>query len=242
MSRRRLFVPPEALTSHEIVLEDEAHHHLARVLRVTAAEEVTLFDGRGEEADARVVAVERERTRLAILARRSRPLPRGAEIILCQAVIRPEKMDWVVQKATELGVKRLVPTLCERSQGHARERSERWTRIAREAARQCGRADVPAIDDVTSWAEALRVGPAEAQRLVLWEDAAGDSPFGKVARPDVATMVLAVGPEGGLSAREVGTARDAGFLTTGLGPRILRAETAAVVALAIAQHLTGGLG
>lgn len=242
MSLRRLFVPAATLAADDVVVEDEGHHHLARVLRVVRDERVILFDGEGNEAEAHVRAVERTSTRLEVVARRRRPIVRGAALTLCQGLIRPEKMDWVVQKATELGVARIVPTLCERSQGHARGRNERWTRIAREAARQCGRADVPDVEEVVPWSEALRAGPADAQRVVLWEELGEREPLGRVLKALPPAVVLAVGPEGGLGEKEIAGAREAGFVTAGLGPRVLRAETAAIVALALAQQATGGLG
>jgi 16S rRNA (uracil1498-N3)-methyltransferase len=115
-------------------------------------------------------------------------------------------------------------------------------RIAREAARQCGRADVPELEEVLPWAEALRTGPRDAQRVVLWEELGEQEPLARVLKADAPAVVLAVGPEGGLGEREIARARDAGFVTAGLGPRVLRAETAAIVALALAQQATGGLG
>lgn len=242
---RRLFVPKAALAADDIVVEGDGHHHVARVLRATRDEVFCLFDGEGGEADARIVEMDRQRTRFLVEARHTRVLPRGARLTLCQGLIRPDRMDWVVQKATELGVARIVPTICARSQGHARERQERWLRIAQEAARQCWRPDVPSFAEVQPWGamvSAMSDQQPASQRVVLWEEANGSIALGRSLSPDVADIVLAIGPEGGLEIAEVEAARERGFTVASLGPRILRAETAAVVALTLAQAATGGLG
>jgi 16S rRNA (uracil1498-N3)-methyltransferase len=245
MTMRRLFVPKAALAGDDIVVEGEGHHHVARVLRATRDEVFCLFDGEGGEANARIVEMDRQRTRFVVEARHTRALPRGARLTLCQGLIRPDRMDWVVQKATELGVAHIVPTVCARSQGHARERQERWLRIAQEAARQCWRPDVPSFGEVQPWGDVVSAMSEQhpaSQRVVLWEEASGSISLSRALSSDIAEIVLAIGPEGGLERDEVEMARQHGFMVASLGPRILRAETAAVVALTLAQAATGGLG
>jgi 16S rRNA (uracil1498-N3)-methyltransferase len=163
-------------------------------------------------------------------------------ITLWQAVPRGERMDLIVQKATELGVTAIVPVLAGRSVARPpATRAHRWQTIAQEAARQSGRADVPAVAAPRSLAEALaEPAPAGEARFVLWE-AERARPLRRALEGCPAHVALLVGPEGGFSRHEVDLAHARGFLAVGLGPRILRVETAAIVAVALVQAAAGGL-
>jgi 16S rRNA (uracil1498-N3)-methyltransferase len=181
-------------------------------------------------------------TTLALGARRSAQPPE-VKITLLQAVSKGERMDLVVQKATELGVTRIVPVLSARSvpRPGAEGRHKRWRTIAQEAARQCGRADLPAVEVPCPLAQALGEAAAgPGTRLVLWEASSG-APLRRALDGSERAVTLLVGPEGGLAADEVEAAVAAGFRPVGLGPRILRTETAALVAVALVQAALGGL-
>jgi 16S rRNA (uracil1498-N3)-methyltransferase len=238
----RVFVPPDQLRGEAVTLEGERHRYLARVLRLGPGDPLVIFDGAGMEIEARVSETGPRTTTLALGARRSAPAPQVA-ITLLQAVAKGERMDLVVQKATELGVTRIVPVLSARSVARpgAEGRHRRWNTIAQEAARQCGRADVPAVEVPCPLAEALAEASArEATRLVLWEGSSG-APLRRALGGSERAVILLVGPEGGLASDEVEAAGAAGFRPVGLGPRILRTETAALVALALVQAALGGL-
>jgi 16S rRNA (uracil1498-N3)-methyltransferase len=247
MSRRRLFVPPQALSDARVVLTGDAHRHLARVLRARPGDSLTLFDGAGTEVDARVVRVEARQTELHAGARRTVPGGTAAvAITLLVAVPRGERMDVLVQKTTELGVGRIVPIVAGRSVARpaaGTARRPRWEKIAQEAARQCGRADVPRIDDPVPLADAVSAPDLPPRRLALWEAERGLSLASVLASAGdrKVTTALLVGPEGGFAAEEVALAQTAGFVPVGLGPRILRVETAAIVAVALVQAAAGGL-
>ena len=146
MSRTRLYVPAERLAGGRLVLTDDDHQHVARVLRARVGDRLTLFDGAGTEVDAEVVRVGKRDTALALGARRAGSVTASpVAITLLVAVPRGERMDLIVQKTTELGVGRIVPIVTERSVARPDPtRRARWEKIAREAARQCGRADAPA--------------------------------------------------------------------------------------------------
>lgn len=239
---RRLFVPPERLTAQRLILDGGEHRHLGRVLRARPGDQVVVFDGQGHEFDAEVVSVGRDTTELKMGAARD-ALPATVRLTLLQSVARGERMDWIVQKTCELGVTRIVPVLTSRvvaRPGGSPTRRARWEKIAREAARQSGRADVPAVDEPVSFAQALAESDPHDVRLVLWEMARGRA-F-RAALPEIprSTTVL-VGPEGGFSREEIDAAEAAGFVTVTLGPRILRVETAAVVAVTLIQASAGGL-
>jgi 16S rRNA (uracil1498-N3)-methyltransferase len=245
VSARRLFVPPDRLRATPIIVDGDEHHHLARVLRARPGDAITLFDGAGAEVSARIVRIDRDRTELvadpdgpAGLARAAVPIE--TPLTLLTAVPRGGRMDFLVQKCSELGVSRIVPVITARSvaRPEAAKRA-RWEKIAREAARQCGRADVPAVSPPTPLAAALAAPDLPDRRLMLSPEAGGRAL--RALLPDRAATALLVGPEGGLATAEVDAARAAGFQDVSLGSRILRVETAAIVAVALAEEAFGAL-
>jgi 16S rRNA (uracil1498-N3)-methyltransferase len=253
---RRIFVAPDQLRAESAVvtLDGEAHHHLSRVLRARPGDSVVVFDGLGAEWQAEVVTVSGKTTTLRLGERREGVTAAPAvRITLLQALARGEKMDFIIQKTCELGVARVVPVLTGRTVVPARRgappdnlaRQRRWERIAREAARQSGRADVPVIEAPLALAAALAAAPTGDRRFVFWESAAA-RPLRAVlsgqANPAPQAATLLVGPEGGFSDDEIAQVEATGFVAVGLGPRILRVETAAVVAVALLQFAAGGLG
>lgn len=238
----RVFVNPEALRGGRATLDADAHRHLIKVLRLTAGAPIRIFDGRGCEIEARIESVGKASLEVSLGERRRLASP-TCSITLIQSVPRGERMDLIVQKTTELGVAHIVPVLSQRGMAKPPPgRTRRWQSIAEEAARQSGRADVPSIAEPVPLATAL--GPAgtdpDQVRLLLWEDEHQGSLVRALA-PEVKHVALLVGPEGGFAATEVSACRQAGFRPVGLGPRILRTETAAIVAVALAQAAAGGL-
>lgn len=245
MSGRRLYVAPGRLASGEVKLTEAEERYLVRVLRLRPGDGVTVFDGYGVEVDA--VLGGGEPSRLVLGERRTVPLPAGSRITLLQGVAKGERMDVVVQKTTELGIAVIVPVLtarCVPHPGAASQRIERWRRIAAEAARQCGRADVPEIQAPVSLAAALAAAGAEgSSRFALWELEHERSLGRALAAATLpGEVVLLVGPEGGLDPSEAEQAAAGGFELVGLGPRILRTETAAVVAVTLVQAASGAFG
>ncbi len=241
MITRRVHLPPERIGPGRAELTDEARHYLRDVLRLSPGAEVELFDGRG---GAWAATIEPGFAALAVGARRERSAG-GPEISLLFALAKGEKAELVVQKATELGVARLVPWAAERSvlkldAGKGRERAERWRRIAEEAARQCGRAEVPVVEDPTDLPGALAGLPAGHRLLVL--HGAGGAPLAALGLEGAPGVALVVGPEGGLTEGELAACQAAGAVRGSLGPRTLRAETAAIAGLAVLQAVAGDLG
>jgi 16S rRNA (uracil1498-N3)-methyltransferase len=238
--RRRVHLAPERIGQTRAELTDEARHYLRDVLRLAPGAAVELFDGRGGAWEA---IIEPGFAVLTLGARRS-VLSGGLAISLLFALAKGEKNDLVVQKATELGVDRLATWAAERSvvkldaeKGH--ERTERWRRIAEEAARQCGRSDVPVVEAPAALAVALAAVP-KGHRLVVLHGSGG-APLSALGLDEAPGVALVVGPEGGLTERELATCESAGALRGSLGPRTLRAETAAIAGVAVLQAVAGDL-
>jgi len=239
----RLFIEPERLTGESLMVDGPAYKHLVRVLRVQVGDVLGVFDGLGNEIEAEILSIERQSLSLRLGTRRTIHAP-ATRITLLQVLPRADRMELIVQKTTELGVTTIVPVITARASLDANQvvaKLERWRTIAREAARQCGRADVPRIDDPLDLEEVARsVATPGAVRLVLWESENQRSLTRSI--PECCRdIVLLIGPEGGFSPEEVTRVALQGFVSVGLGPRILRTETAAIVAVALCQAATGGL-
>jgi 16S rRNA (uracil1498-N3)-methyltransferase len=235
------FYCPSAATSPGglLALEGDEARHLGRVRRVGVGQVVEVFDGRGFAVRAEVVGLSRDSVTLRAVGP---PLPGrepGVELTLATAVPKGERFDWLVEKATEVGVARLVPVVTARSvvePGGAK--LDRLRRVVVEASKQCGRNRLLAIEPVTPWAEfSGRVGP-DILRLLSHPGGTGLNREPGVHRT-TDRVVIAVGPEGGFTEEEVTSARAAGWVTIGLGPTILRVETAGLVAASLALALLG---
>ncbi|MFH1137934.1 MAG: 16S rRNA (uracil(1498)-N(3))-methyltransferase [Pseudomonadota bacterium] len=247
---RRFFFDPEGVEPGGVVRLSEAEAHHARdVLRLEREDEVILVDGRGGEFPARIVNLDPGRVDLVIVAALRSESEPPLNLTLGLAVLKSDNMDLVVQKGTELGLTRLVPLYTDRSAvrldgQRAEKKVLRWREIARQAVKQCRRGRVPDIEPVMNLDDFL-AGPGEAElKIMLYEARRGEgSPWEEVMsrqpRPVKATVL--VGPEGGFTDREVARAERAGFRPFSLGPRILRAETAAIAVISVFMFALGDL-
>jgi 16S rRNA (uracil1498-N3)-methyltransferase len=243
MSRHRLFVPQPITAEKELTLEGELGHYLSRVLRLKPGSAVTLFDGSGQEYPSIVLEAKRQH----VLLRPGQPVVPEVEsplaLRLIQGVSRGDRMDFVIQKATELGVHRISPVLTEFSvvklnAERAARRMLHWRKIAQSACEQCGRNRIPIIDEPVALHEFLHESTDVDCRLLLQPSAPSSVKEVKL----VATAIeLLIGPEGGISDAETEFVLAAGFKAVSLGPRVMRTETAALAAVAIIQALWGDL-
>jgi 16S rRNA (uracil1498-N3)-methyltransferase len=217
--------------------------YLSAVLRLKPGDPLLVFNGSGWEHQATLGPRTDEGLCLSISEGRALPASR-AEITLCQGIPKADKMDTIVRCATELGVARILPFFAERSvprwqPAQIQRKRERWQKIAGEAARQCGRPDIPEIGETLPFAQMLRQVPERGLRLIPWEEEK-NTVIGAVlrdpARAGQRDFVLVIGPEGGFGSGEVEAAREAGFVPVSLGERVLRVDTAAVAALAIVLY------
>jgi len=223
-------------------LPDEAAHHAARVLRLGAGDGLTLFDGSGGEYAARIVAIERSRVSVAVGTHHARECESPLAITLVQAVSSSEKMDFIIQKAVELGVAVIQPVLTAKSvvrlsaeRGAAK--LEHWRRVTISACEQCGRNRVPEVRDVITLQTYCARPDAALLRVLL--SPRGERRLAELSPSAGRNVVLAAGPEAGFSAAEEALLVRAGFVRVRLGPRVLRAETAALAALAALNALAG---
>lgn len=228
-----------------VELPEHSAHHAREVLRLRAGAAVRVFDGAGSEFEGMLHEVSRRTVSVHL----GHALPACAESRLCLVLavspLKGDRMEVVVQKATELGVTEIWPVVTARTDAAARpalrgSRGERWDRVAAGASEQCGRAVVPQIAPTTTL-DALLARPFEGARVALLETP-GHPLLGTAALAPAQPLLLLVGPAGGFEPKERAALQDAGFQAVSLGPRILRAETAAIAAVAIAQATWGDLG
>jgi 16S rRNA (uracil1498-N3)-methyltransferase len=248
LSMRRFRIPPRGFETGTVTLSAEDSRHLAQVLRLKVGDPLELFDGKGMAYEGRVAAIGPDGVRVE--AGRARPAAAESPLalVLLQGFLKEAKMDLLVRQLTELGMSRFVPVLARRSVARPDPkrlagRLARWRKIAAEALKQCRRGRVPVIDPACDLATALAAVADCDLKIVFWE--AAHRPLNDIlaefASP-VRSAALLLGPEGGLEAAEVAAAEAAGFAAASLGPRILRAETAALAACALIQHRLGDLG
>ena len=235
---RRFFVPAGTLKAHEITLSGSLAHRLARVLRLRRGDRVVLTEGGEREFEVELTDVSANAVTGVVTDDRPSPPESAIEVVLYQSLIRPNRFDIALEKGTELGVARFVPVINALSQidEASRGRAERWARLVVEAAEQCGRGRLPAIDPPLPFEEALADAPGllivpyeaeSANRLADYLRALPETPQ---------TVSLFIGPEGGYSEEEIAFARRSGAALVTLGRQVLRSETAAIVAAAIVLH------
>lgn len=216
--------------------------HIAKALRMRPGEPLTLCDGKGADFDGVLETVTDRQVTVRITASRPSQAEPTLAVTLYQGLPKGDKMDWIIQKAVELGVTAVVPVATRRSvarlEGKADKKQERWQRIAAEAAGQCGRGILPAVERPLSWKDALSRLSGEPV-LVFYEG--GGQPLRELVTPASRKLSVLVGPEGGFDPEEIDAIRRLGGAAATLGPRILRCETAPLAALTLLMHLSGNM-
>lgn len=227
----RAYLPPSSWTETPFLEGDEAKH-LSQVLRIQPGAVVTVFDGLGNHAPARVLSVSKQRVDLMLELAESAPtsLP---DITLVQAIPKGKNMDWIVQKAVELGVSRIQPLVTRHTiVSPGGDKAEKWRRTALEACKQCGQFTIPIIEDPLPFAEWLANRPSADLEIIA---SLADNPrnFRETLQlfPDLESISIAIGPEGDFSPEEMTAALAAGFVPVTLGDLVLRVETATMFCL-----------
>lgn len=237
--RTSRFYSPAPLASGERELDGDLAHYIGRVLRLAPGAPVQLFDGSGQEWPGELLEAGKRSVRVRLDAPQAGLPESPLRVHLGQVMSRGERMDWAIQKAVELGVSEITPLSSERCevrlQGErADKRQSHWQQIAISACEQCGRSQVPLVhapQALDSWLDGLQTD----LKLVLHHRT--EQSLASLDRP--ASLALLIGPEGGLNAAEIARAEASGFKAARFGPRVLRTETAPVVALSVCQQLWG---
>lgn len=227
----RSYLPPSAWTETPFLEGDEAKH-LAQVLRIQPDQWITVFDGIGNRAEAKVLSVSKQRIDLMLDLAESKdnPLP---EIILAQAIPKGKNMDWIVQKAVELGVSRIQPLVTRHTiASPGNTKADKWRRTALEACKQCGQDTIPVIEDPLTFAEWI-TKPQETQLQLIASLAEDPRNFRETlqSHPEIQSVTIAIGPEGDFSPEETESALSSGFIPITLGNLVLRVETATMLCL-----------
>ncbi|HJW46643.1 MAG TPA: 16S rRNA (uracil(1498)-N(3))-methyltransferase [Lysobacter sp.] len=244
MRLTRIHIAASLSPGSEIVLPENAAVHLSRVLRLTVGDECVLFNGDGRDYAARITTLGKRELRVSISGATAIDNESPLHITLLQGVARGEKMDLILQKATELGVNAISPLWSQRSEvkldtERAEKRLAHWRGVVTSACEQCGRARVPDVAAPVALAVALDALPSGGLRLIL--DPEGELALATLAVESDAHIALAVGPEGGWSPADREQLHAGGFRGLKLGPRILRTETAGLAAIAALQARLGDL-
>ncbi len=234
-----IFLSPEELSTEEVIITGDQAKHLS-VLRVKTGEIIAVFDGLGHKYDCKIL----QNNKNNFIAEQLSKTPYSAEspvsITLAQGIAKGEKMDFIIQKATELGVNKIIPLITERSQVRHTAKIERWRKIAISAAEQSCRGKVPEINEPVSLEVFLK---SRHIGLIFYEEETGKHLKQTLKDfKDSKEITLLIGPAGGFSKEQVKAAVEKGLLGASLGPRILRTETAAINAISIIQYELGDAG
>jgi 16S rRNA (uracil1498-N3)-methyltransferase len=243
----RFYVPQPQIENGVLKVEGEEVKHIRKVLRLKAGDEILVFDGLGKEFEGTIAEEGLSsvviRIKNVYSSKRDSPL----EVTLAQSLLKGEKMDYLIQKATELGVEEIIPFLSSRSiplleKSKRIRRHQRWERIAIEASKQCGRGVIPEIESLQDYSGMLQKASPNALRLILWEREGAKLKEILERSKERKRIFCVIGPEGGFSGGEVDEAKGVGFIPVTLGRRILRAETASLCFLSILQYEQGDMG
>jgi 16S rRNA (uracil1498-N3)-methyltransferase len=242
MRNRRVFLDTPLETGVEVALDAAAFQHLVTVLRLAEGDEVVLFNGRGGEFLGRLVKMGRRQASVHVHGFRCREVESKLAVVLAQACARGDRMDFILQKATELGVQSVVPLVAQRTPGRIqqlRRKREHWQGVVESACEQCGRNRLPEITAPQLYRQWLPEHERESDPGLIMDPGAEQSL--RDLPPPKGRITIVVGPEGGFDPNERAAARAAGLIPVRLGPRVLRTETAGLTALAVLQALWGDL-
>lgn len=243
----RFYVPEPRVEGDLIRVTGNEAKHIRTVLRLKTGDRLSIFDGSSKEYEGTIVKADRSDVlvRIETILRPREAF--GLAITLAQSLLKGDKMDWVIQKATELGASELIPFFSSRTvpllePSKAKDRHKRWRRIAVEASKQCGRTLLPRVSPLLDYHQVLRVPSRNALRLFLWEKKGAKLKEVLTGMGERENIFVVVGPEGGWADQEAEEAIGVGFIPITLGRRTLRAETVGLSVLSILQYELGDMG
>ncbi|MER3446795.1 MAG: 16S rRNA (uracil(1498)-N(3))-methyltransferase [Candidatus Dadabacteria bacterium] len=238
----RFPVRQSQIKNGQAIISGSDYKHIVKALRLKVGHKITLFDERGMEYNGVIAAIEKGKISVAIAESRNVETESNLNIILLQGVPKGNKMDFIVEKATELGVKTIVPVVTERSQIRDTKKIQRWQRIAIESSKQCGRTTPPDIHTLKNFRDIVELNYVNVLRIILHKESKHNIKY--ILNNDLQVfinIIIFVGSEGGFSDEEIKMAEEKGFVPVALGPRILRTETAGIVAISILQYMYGDI-
>ena len=246
---RYFFVESRALQKPTAVITGPEVRHMKNVLRLKAGDEIRVIDGEGFEYAASIHRFHDDRVEIKITDKFPASTESPVKIAVAQALLKEKKMDRLLRHLCELGITRWIPYISERSVSRPRGRRpaprvERWEKILKESCKQCQRAKLPEITRLMTFEEVLEYGHSWDLKIVFYENESATlhSLMSAPPQPAPQKIILILGPEGGFTAPEIERAQSAGCVIAGLGPRILRAETASIAACTLVQSLFGDMG
>ncbi len=243
----RFYIPHPRIENELLRVKGPEVRHIRQVLRLRKGDEITLFDGSGKTYQGRLVEESPTSVFVKIEDIFCPKTDSFLEITLAQSLLKGEKMDYLIQKATELGVTEIIPFISSRSiplldKKKQLEKHHRWERIAIEASKQCNRGYLPKMTPLCHFSEMLSLAPSDSIRLILYEKRGRRLKEVLRESKKLSQIFFVIGPEGGLSKEEIEESQEKGFIPIFLGERILRAETASLCLLSILQYEKGDLG
>ena len=246
---RLFYVDPSVAIDSLVTIAGSEAHHIKNVLRLKPGDHLKLFDGTGHEYEAVISRFDAAKVEVEIRRELRSNLDPGPRILVAQAFLKEKKMDDLVRGLSELGIAGWIPFYSQRTVARPDKkrlagRTQRWHRIATAALKQCRRQNLLEISEALTFDEVLKLSKSCDLNIVFWENEAAH--LGRDIRPKsdypLNSIMVMLGPEGGFAGAEIEMARQSGFVTAGLGPRILRAETATLVASTLVQYLFGDMG
>lgn len=245
---KRFFIKQSGTAGTISVITGTDARHIKKVLRLKQGDIITLFDGTGNEYEARIISLSAGSVNVSIIRTFPSTTESPVKIIVAQAFLKQRKMDKLVRQLTELGITKWAPFISERSVARPdnkrlAERTNRWKKISKEALKQCNRGRIMEIGPIVSFEDILDISRKSSLKIAFWENESKpiNLALSQCGRP-FNNIFIMIGPEGGFTSHEIEKAKACGFITATLGPRILRAETAAIAASVLIQYLFGDIG
>ena len=246
---RLFFIEESELAGPNPAVRGVDARHIISVLRLKPGDRIGLFDGTGKRYEARITAFSSGKVEVSVLGSSCPDVESPLELVVAQSFLKEKKMDDLVRMLTELGISKWIPFISERSVPRPDDkriiaRTLRWEKIAKEAAKQCKRTKITRIGEMASFEEILASEKDFDLKIVFWENEKNllDQKSLAAGHVNLKKILVMFGPEGGFAVNEIEKAKESGFITAGIGPRILKAETATICACALMQFLFGDMG
>ncbi|MCK8826973.1 16S rRNA (uracil(1498)-N(3))-methyltransferase [Natroniella acetigena] len=241
------FVEPSAMTDGQVTITGQDVRHITRSLRLDSGDKISVADGAGKKYIVELTELTEQFVKGKVQQDFVADVEPATKVTLVQGLPKSKKMDLIAQKTTELGIEQIIPVETERSivklkPSKAKRRQKRWQKIAKEAAKQSGRAKIPEVKELTDFEEMLSLAVEYDLALIPWEEEEASLKEVIVGNNKVEQVMIVIGPEGGFSKQEVERAKEAGIKSVSLGSRILRTETAGLATLSMLLYQTGDLG